>query len=135
MMQSFTVYGQPVAKGRPRLGANGHTYTPEKTREAEHMIQRCASLAHLKPMHDPVVVEINFYFSIPKSWSKRAKEEARLMHVLPAHKPDIDNCIKLVLDALNKLAWDDDTQVVGVVARKYYADVPRTFICIEEVTP
>lgn len=36
-------------------------------------------------------------------------------------KPDIDNIIKIVMDALNGYAYQDDTQVVQLDARKEYA--------------
>lgn len=35
---------------------------------------------------------------------------------------DVDNCVKLVLDALNKVAWADDGQVQRVIAEKFYVD-------------
>lgn len=33
------------------------------------------------------------------------------------HKPDIDNCVKLILDAANNILWADDQQVAVVYAR------------------
>ena len=46
-------------------------------------------------------------------------------YIRPAKKPDIDNVIKSILDALNGVAYHDDTQVVAVFAEKYYSDTPR----------
>jgi Holliday junction resolvase RusA-like endonuclease len=40
----------------------------------------------------------------------------------PLYGGDLDNYIKLVLDALNRVAYNDDTQVIGVHAEKVFAD-------------
>lgn len=53
--------------------------------------------------------------------------------LLPAKKPDIDNVVKAVLDALNKVAYRDDNQVVELQIRKQYSERPRLEICIEEL--
>ena len=128
------MYGQPVPKGRPRLARNGHTYTPEKTRDAELAVMQAAFCAGIKPMAGPLLLEVNFHFQIPKSWSKKQQALAREYKVLPCSKPDIDNCLKLVMDALLDVAYlKDDSQVVGIVSRKYYSDEPHTYVCISEV--
>ena len=38
----------------------------------------------------------------------------------PTKKPDVDNIIKVVLDGLNKTAYEDDKQVVKVSLEKIY---------------
>ena len=53
--------------------------------------------------------------------------------IRPTKKPDIDNCIKIIADALNGLAYVDDTQIVGVTAEKFYAEIPRVEVEITEV--
>ena len=53
----------------------------------------------------------------------------------PTGKPDLDNCIKLLMDGLNKLAWLDDAQVVRLTASKRYAVAPQTVVEIAEVLP
>lgn len=55
----------------------------------------------------------------------------RLM--FPTKKPDIDNIAKSILDALNKLAYRDDTQVVTLHMEKHYAENPRVEVEIEEI--
>ena len=49
-------------------------------------------------------------------------------------KPDIDNLIKFVLDALQgqNAYFVDDSQVVRILAEKIYSDNPRTEIMIVE---
>lgn len=53
--------------------------------------------------------------------------------LLPAKKPDIDNIAKAVLDALNSVAYRDDTQIVELQIRKQYSEKPRLEICMEEL--
>ncbi|WP_369294041.1 RusA family crossover junction endodeoxyribonuclease [Tepidiforma sp.] len=48
---------------------------------------------------------------------------------------DIDNLAKSCLDALNGIAFEDDRQVVELVARKASGRTPRTAITITEVRP
>ena len=49
---------------------------------------------------------------------------------MPLKKPDIDNCIKVILDSLNGIAYKDDSQVVSLKIEKYYADKPSLIACI-----
>lgn len=74
-----------------------------------------------EPLSGPVAVEICFRYPIPRSWSKKRSERALEGLDLPTVKPDIDNCVKGIFDALNKIAWKDDAQVVALVTRKDYA--------------
>ena len=53
--------------------------------------------------------------------------------LLPTKKPDIDNIVKAVLDALNEVAYRDDTQVVELQVRKQDSERPRLEICLEEL--
>ena len=53
----------------------------------------------------------------------------------PLKKPDADNVVKVVLDALNKIAYYDDTQVVDLQIRRFYGENPRTVVTIEDITP
>ncbi|MED4401332.1 RusA family crossover junction endodeoxyribonuclease [Metabacillus fastidiosus] len=48
-------------------------------------------------------------------------------------KPDTDNLVKGVFDALNKLVWQDDNQVAKVTAVKSYGEVPGMEIVINEL--
>ena len=45
MKVTFTVPGIPVGKGRPRFMKNGHTYTPQKTRDYEDKVVQLATTA------------------------------------------------------------------------------------------
>jgi Holliday junction resolvase RusA-like endonuclease len=45
--------------------------------------------------------------------------------IRPTKRPDVSNVIKIIEDALNGLAYRDDSQIVRVVGEKYYSDSPR----------
>lgn len=52
--------------------------------------------------------------------------------IAPTKKPDIDNIVKIILDAMNKFAFKDDTQVTKLEVEKRYSEIPRVYIKIEE---
>ena len=71
------------------------------------------------PCEKLVSVEIDFMVEIPKSWSKKKKEE--LSNTYCSNNSDIDNYIKAILDSLNGVFFIDDNQVVEIFARKIYS--------------
>ena len=64
----LTIPGTPVAKGRPRMGGNGHVYTPERTREAEAVVQSVARLHQVVPITGSIVMTLDFFMPIPRSF-------------------------------------------------------------------
>ncbi len=135
MIYEITIPGTPVAKGRPRIGKYG-TYTPKKTAMFESYAGYCwaAEYGHLKPIESPLDVSIVFYMPIPKSITKKAKEAIEQGKTKHIKKPDLDNMAKAVLDALNGLAYKDDSQIVSLTLYKTYSEQPRTEVKIMEVT-
>ena len=127
----LVIPGEPVAKGRPRF-YNGHTITPAKTLNYETLIKELYIAAGLPRMLDgELKIEMAAYFTIPKSASKKARERMQSGEVHPTKKPDVDNLLK-VIDALNGIAWHDDSQVVQAKVAKHYADEPRMEITITQ---
>lgn len=125
------VPGHPVAKGRPRFG-KGRTRTPEKTAKHERHIRDCfMQVKQRELIEGPIRLTITFSMRIPESWSKKKKLSAVVGDIRPTSKPDIDNLVKMI-DALNGLAFKDDSQIVEVKAVKKYG-TPETIILIERV--
>lgn len=77
-------------------------------------------------------MEITAFFDIPKSFSKKRIEEALEGCISPLKKPDADNIAKIICDALNGVAYKDDTQVVELRVRKIYAAEPSVSVLIDE---
>lgn len=134
-MITLTVYGDLHGKGRPRF-ANGHAYTPESTRRYEAEIQAAWMLAGGRMQEGAVAVDITAYQALPKRATKAQQHAAARGEIWPIRKPDIDNIIKIVLDALNGYAYRDDTQVVMLDARKEYATdgVSRLVVKVNSVS-
>lgn len=127
---SFTVYGRAVAKQRARTVRlpNGgvRTYTPQATVKWEHEI-RLQALEHrpTDPLDGPIRLGATFYLSKPTSRPKRA--------VWADRKPDADNLLKAVTDALEGVMWANDSRLVDVHVRKLYGSPPRVEIMIEPI--
>ena len=102
-------------KGRPRFNRkSGRVYTPQQTYEAEREIAKAWQKASVlcAPRDVPVKVEIVVRRQLPKTTPKWVISEPDLK------KPDLDNIEKLVLDGLNGVAYEDDSQVIELHARK-----------------
>lgn len=123
--------GPPKGKARARTvrtrGGQTFSYTPEGTVLYENLIKISFSQTGERPFRaeEYLRVTIMAYYPVPKSTSKKKATEMVAGYIRPAKKPDIDNVIKSILDALNGVAYHDDTQVVAVFAEKYYSDTPR----------
>lgn len=138
-MRKFTVLGEPVGKGRPKFSTvNGFAkaYTPAKTTNFENLVrlsyqQQCNKL----PYEQGVELEayITAFFAIPKSVSKKKHDLMANWYLRPTKKPDCDNIAKAVLDALNGIAYHDDSQIVELTVRKRYSETPRCEITIRRV--
>lgn len=126
-MMQFIFQGEPVAKGRPRIG-KGRAYTPAKTRNAEDAIRLQAKEQGARPLSGPLGALIVFHMPIPASWSKTRQIAA--IGEYHTSRPDADNLKKLVLDALNGLAWEDDAQVADIRVIKIYGKTPMTEVSI-----
>jgi len=138
---AVTVYGNPIAKKRPRFARRGKfvtTYNPQETEEGRFMINFHNASKIEKPMTGPIEIECVFFMERPKSHYGTGKNMdflKRSAQVRCTKKPDIDNLLKFLCDSLNGYAWVDDSQIVEVIARKYYVDdkTPRTNIYITEI--
>lgn len=131
-MTIITIPGEAVPKGRPKFTRQGRAYTPAKTRKYENLVKKHIMLQGGKPVDYPVEVTIRIYRSIPKSFSKKKREQAINNEVVPDTRPDLDNYIKALLDASNGLLFQDDNQVVKLVASKHYAKMPYAEIEVEK---
>ena len=132
-MIKLTVPGTPTPKGRPRLGRYG-TYTPQKTVDYENLIKNewIKQYGNLMPLEGPLEARVTFIFEVPKSWSKRKKESALEQYTPHTSRPDLDNLVKC-LDALNGLAFKDDSQIASLTADKYYGPSAMMILELEKI--
>ncbi len=135
MIYEFEMIGSIVGKARPRMNTRtGKAYTPTNTKNYEYFLRQwfIREYPNFKPLENRVKVSITAYFEIPKSTSKKKETEMLAENISPTKKPDIDNIIKIVLDAMNKFAFKDDTQVTKIEVEKKYAETPKIYVKIEE---
>ena len=133
----FIVWGEPKAKGRPRFSTyGGHVtaHTPKETVEYENLVRisYINDVGHEK-LEGELAADIDAFFPIPKSTSKKnrlAMSEGKIMHT---KKPDADNIAKSVLDSLSGIAYDDDKQVCVLKVKKYYAEQPCVMVVLKEL--
>ena len=123
---------EPVEQARPRatrMGRGIRLYDPKKVSVyKKQLAMMCKFQYKQAPLTGPLMVELNFFRHIQSSISKKERE-LRLSGIhRPVVKPDTDNYIKSTLDGLNGLLWEDDNQIVDLVAHKYYSDKPRVEI-------
>lgn len=124
-MVYFFVPGKVQGKARPRFShRSGTVYTPGKTKSYERQIAEAYEAQSGPCFEGAVMVIIEAVFSIPKSWTRAKKADAAAGKLVPG-KPDIDNILKVVLDGLNGIAYEDDKQVVMTQCKKVYADTTR----------
>ena len=110
-------------------------YTPEKTTNYENLVrlsyqQQCAGQAFDKDVQ--LRVWIDATFPIPKATSKKKREAMEAGHIFHTKKPDCDNIAKACLDALNGIAYYDDSQVCILAVSKRYGAEPKVKIKIGE---
>ena len=127
----FTVYGSPVAQGRPRFVRRGNfvgTYDPANSRDWKRTVQSqlLTALDDKPEIHEGALsLQLHFYLPRPKSLPKRAKDHIK--------KPDVDNLAKGVKDAMKGIVYRDDSQVVELLVRKEYNTTPRVVIGVEMI--
>ena len=136
-MINLIISGEPVAKGRPRFTRRGNfitTYTPEKTVNYETLVKSSfqEKYPNFKPLQDTLRMDIIAYFSAPKSTSKK-KHADMIAGIIRPTKMDCDNIAKIILDSLNKIAYNDDRQVAELLVIKKFSDLPRVEIKIKSI--
>lgn len=134
---TFTVPGEPQGKGRAKFG-RGRTYTPAKTVAYEGLIALAAAPAMTGRaiMTGPVEVAFTATFSIPASAAKSKRAGMLAGTILPTKKPDLDNILKAIGDALNGVVFKDDAQIarLGSVL-KIYGETPGLSVTITPINP
>ncbi|MAM87542.1 MAG: hypothetical protein CME36_09585 [unclassified Hahellaceae] len=125
----------PVGKARARSTKNGHHFTPEKTRcyERDVAIQAKLAMEGRPPTEMPVKLSTAIAFKVPESWPKWKQRDALDGLIAPTVKPDVDNVLKALKDALNGIVYQDDAQVVEGDFMKFYAVQGYVILTVSEV--
>ena len=137
---NFDIPGQPIGQGRPKFSTiNGHAvaYDPEKSRNYKAYVKLLATQAMKEQgftmIDGPCCLDIMAFFEVPKSKSKKFREAALNGLERPTKKPDLSNIVKGIEDALNGLAYKDDSSIVFLSVAKCYSEVPRVEVILREI--
>lgn len=125
----------PVPKGRPKFTRTGHAYTPKKTAEYEKKVSEYYKYkCNWEPemFEGPIKVIMSFQMPIPESFTKKRKQAIMDGDNRHTSIPDLDNLAKAVLDALNGIAFKDDSQISSMRLAKYYSSYPGVRLKIIE---
>lgn len=137
-MTTFFVPGIPVAQPRvkaARMGKFIRIYTPNVADNWKRSVSISHKAVALEPYIVPVEVTMAFYMPRPKSHFNKngLKPNADKWH---SSRPDIDNLIKAVLDALTDSgAWEDDSLVVNLAVQKLYTEYQENVGCQVTIVP
>lgn len=127
---SFVIPGTPVPWAR--AGMHGRVrFTPIPQANAIKDIQwLCkAAMRGAKPFEGPVAMEVVASWVAPPSWSNKKRAET----LWYSSRPDIDNVVKIVADALKGVAYLDDAQIVRLMIEKIVTDTAQVAVKISLV--
>ena len=135
----FIVEGKPVPAQRMTqrgkfVKKNAQRYMNYKS--AVKLVARSyMSKNRLEPLQEQLKVSIDFYYQIPKSYSKKRVKE--IMEggedIRPRSQGDLDNLVKSITDSCNKICYGDDIQISEIVARKLYGEKDCVELKIEKI--
>lgn len=140
----FTVHGEPMGKQRPKatsIGGHARVYTPKNTVQYESKVisaykEACGEEVTFPDPEEEVYACITAEFQLQKThYGKRGINQKGLDKLSgktnPTKAPDCDNIAKIVLDALNGLAYHDDSQITALLVIKRYAEQPCVRVILE----
>ncbi len=103
------------------------SFTPAKSRTAQEAIVSMLTRNCYEPFEKHLALKMTVTFYRTQSeWSMK-----RLHDEIPVRRPDLDNFIKLLLDATNGILYHDDSQISSIVAKKRWTNRKRGYIVFE----
>lgn len=124
----FTIPITPVGQMRARHSRRGTYKDPKQRQREEHLNLLIKRYRPPEPLKGPLLMGARVYLPIPKSKTKKWKEQARAGLIRPVVKPDLDNAMKHLKDCMEQMGFfGNDMQIVGYLPEtgKYYSDNPR----------
>ena len=134
MVYEFEVIGDIKGKARPRVNTyTGTAYTPTGTKDYENVIKQYFKVKYprYEPLDGRVAIKIIAYFEVTKNTTKKDKKLIEEGLLSPTKKPDIDNIVKIILDALNKMAFKYDNQITKLEVEKLYGSEEKIVVKVE----
>lgn len=136
----LVILGEVQSQLRPIIstvgtgGKKAVAIDPPKCREYKKKVAETAKNYYKgKPLDEPLRVEVDVYRSIPKSWSKKKRQDAISGLIYPVSKPDTENLSKGICDGISGIVWRDDSIIVEHEIKKYYSEVPRAEVRVYKI--
>jgi Holliday junction resolvase RusA-like endonuclease len=131
-MIHLIVPGKPIPQPRTANSVHGGRYTPDNGIKGYRAhIAMLAKRAGAKPVEGPIAMTIRIVFQRPKSHFKKNGTLRDTAPQYPTKKlGDTGNIVKGIEDALNKVAYNDDSQIVEQHLFKYWGGNAFTEIII-----
>ena len=130
-MIELKIPGPPMGKQRPIVTRRG-AFTPKKTVNYENYVKELYIINKFPKLEGYISMSVKAYYPIPKSTSKKKKEQMLQGILLPDKKPDADNVLKGICDALNTIAYDDDKQIIEMAILKRYSKDPCVVVRLKK---
>lgn len=131
----FTIEGNVQAQQRPRFSRQGgfvKTYDPPESAKYKKYVAEVAEQYKLQELIDsPIRLTIDVYIQIPKSYTKKKRQQIENGELVHIKKPDVDNLAKGIKDGITGVLWTDDSLIVELTVRKHYSDNPRAELLVE----
>lgn len=124
----FTIQGKPRQYERVRRdGRSGRWHNTRKYDATKEIVAVAARqlMQGRPPFPGAVVCVYHCWRAIPKSYSKIKRAACLSGSIRPIVIPDLDNYVKMVMDACNNIIYLDDAQIVDMIVRKWFGDPPR----------
>lgn len=143
---AVSIKGPPVQWARARVGGGAETgvgrqrsfHTAPAQKRYKGLVRDEGRLAMLTakarrqhdgkpvPLGTPVIFEALVFLPIPSSFTRSEEAAALAGELRPTGKPDLDNWVKLPMDALEGIVYANDSQVVGFGnSGVWYSNKPR----------
>ena len=134
-MITFSIPGEPVAKGRAKvttIGGHARMYTPAKTERYEAKVAMFArdAMGDRNLFDGPVALDLTLYMAVPASWSKKKRDLALSGALIPTTKPDCSNVLKSVEDGMNGIVYLDDKQIADLCVSKRCCERPSVMVTV-----
>jgi crossover junction endodeoxyribonuclease RusA len=134
MELTFDVVGRPAPQGSKKSIGNNRfietsKFLPAWRKDVRLAAEHAVAVNGWAIASGPVELEVMFYLDRPSSVST-------VKRPYPIVAPDTDKLLRAVGDSLSGVVYEDDAQVIRVLAWKVYADtrVPGAFIRVNELS-
>lgn len=135
-MISFEVSGIAVPQARAKattIGGHARMYTPKKSNDYRALLRLAAQQAwgNNTPSENTAELSVFVVLPAPSNLKRSAKNMIERGEYIPKiTRPDADNYLKQVSDAVNGVIVKDDSQFWRVTCRKVFGYRPRIEVSI-----